>query len=113
MATPIKKKSEVQIVSPELEKKLEKNLNDNAKKQPEIKGEEKVEIVVEEPQQEVVIEKPKEVTPPPTKMVKILMKEDHKCYIGGEWYYLLKGKHYNVPENVKNILMGADKLSPL
>ena len=46
-------------------------------------------------------------------MVKVLMKENHKCCIGGEWYYLEQGKQYNVPENVKEVLMKADKLLPL
>ena len=49
----------------------------------------------------------------PTTMVRILMKEDHRCNIGGNWYCFTKGKHYNVPENVKNILMRANKLLPL
>ena len=71
--------------------------------------------VVEEPKEtlgevQVVVEEPK-VTP--VKMVKILMACDHKCCIGGEWYYLLKDKHYNVPENVKAVLMEANKLKPL
>ena len=77
---------EVQIISGELETKLTSNLKKK---------------VVEEPK----------VTP--VKMVKILMACDHKCCIGGEWYYLLKDKHYNVPENVKAVLMEANKLKPL
>lgn len=52
-------------------------------------------------------------TTKPTTMVRILMKEDHRCNIGGNWYCFTKGKHYNVPENVKNILMRANKLLPL
>ena len=91
---------EVQIISGELETKLKSNLKKR---------------VVEEPKEtlggvQVVVEEPKQI---PVKMVKILMACDHKCCIGGEWYYLLKDKHYNVPENVKAVLMNANKLKPL
>lgn len=91
---------EVQIISGELETKLKSNLKKRVVEEPkETLGE--VQVVVEEPK----------VTP--VKMVKILMACDHKCFIGGEWYYLLKDKHYNVPENVKAVLMEANKLKPL
>ena len=91
---------EVQIISGELETKLKSNLKKKVVEEPkETLGE--VQVVVEEPK----------VTP--VKMVKILMACDHKCFIGGEWYYLLKDKHYNVPENVKAVLMNANKLKPL
>ena len=91
---------EVQIISGELETKLKSNLKKKVVEEPkETLGE--VQVVVEEPK----------VTP--VKMVKILMACDHKCFIGGEWYYLLKDKHYNVPENVKAVLMEANKLKPL
>ena len=87
---------EVQIISGELETKLKSNLKKKVVEEPkETLGE--VQVVVEEPK----------VTP--GKMVKILMACDHKCFIGGEWYYLLKDKHYNVPENVKAVLMEANK----
>lgn len=90
----------VQLVSDTLETKLKGNLKRNS------------ETVIEEDLGEVTIvkEEPKVI---PQKMVKILMREDHRCYVGGEWYYLLKGKHYNVPENVKSILLNADKLLPI
>lgn len=101
------KKEKVQLVSEELEKKLESNLKNTPK--------DHAEIVVEDVQvkPEIKIEVPTEPTPPPTKMVKILMSENHKCCIGGEWYYLLKDKQYNVPENVKDILLRANKLRPI
>lgn len=81
------------------------------------KQEEVVEIVIEETKveetpQEVVIEEVK-ATKKPEKMVKVKMKDRHKCCIGGEWYYLEEGKQYNVPENVKEVLMKANKLLPL
>lgn len=90
----------VQLVSQDLEEKLTNNL---AKKRNEEVAQDlgKVQVVVEEPK----------VTP--VKMVKILMACDHKCFVGGEWYYLLKDKHYNVPENVKAVLMKTNKLKPL
>lgn len=63
--------------------------------------------------EEVEIKVDNAPTTKPTTMVRILMKEDHRCNIGGNWYCFTKGKHYNVPENVKNILMRANKLLPL
>ena len=101
MATKKKVEStpEVQIISGELETKLKGNLKKKVAEPTEDLGE--VKVVVEQP----VVN--------PVKMVKILMACDHKCCIGGEWYYLLKDKHYNVPENVKAVLMNANKLKPL
>ena len=90
---------EVQIISGELETKLKNNLKKKVVEPTEDLGE--VKVVVEQPSVN------------PVKMVKILMACDHKCFIGGEWYYLLKDKHYNVPENVKEVLMNANKLKPL
>lgn len=104
-----KKTNTVQLVSDELQEKLSENLK---------KPKEPVEIVVDveekEEKPEIIIEKPQPVVEaPPVKMVKILMRENHRCCIGGEWYALTKGKQYNVPENVKDILNRADKLSPI
>jgi len=82
------------------------------------KVQEEVEILIEEEvkveptKEEVKIEEVKS-TKKPEKMVKVKMKDRHKCCIGGEWYYLEQGKQYNVPENVKEVLMKADKLLPL
>lgn len=61
--------------------------------------------------EEVVIEHEEIVVP--EKRVKVLLADNHKCCVGGEWYYLVKGKVYTVPENVKNILIRAGKLSPM
>lgn len=88
--------SEIQIISDELTKELKSNL-----KKPKKSTKKDVEVITDNEDKK------------PTKMVKILMKENHKCCIGGEWYYLLEGKHYNVPENVKEILNNAGKLLPL
>lgn len=101
MATKTKKETpEITIMSGELETKLKSNLKKKA---------------IEEPTQDlgevqVVVDEPKVA---PVKMVRVLLACDHKCFIGGEWYYLLKDKHYNVPENVKEVLMKANKLKPL
>ena len=82
------------------------------------KVQEEVEILIEEEvkveptKEEVKIEQVKS-TKRPEKMVKVKMKDRHKCCIGDEWYYLEQGKQYNVPENVKEVLMKADKLLPL
>lgn len=91
----------VQLVSPDLEEKLTNNL---AKKGNE-------EVVHDLGEVNIVeVEQPKAS---PVKMTKVLMACNHKCFVGGEWYYLLEGKHYNVPENVKEILLRANKLKPL
>lgn len=50
---------------------------------------------------------------PVIKNVKVVLKENHRCNIGGNWYSFQAGKYYNVPENVKTILKGADLLAPL
>ena len=88
------------------------NMAKATKKQQEVEILIEDEVKVEEPKKEVVIEQPKTVKKP-EKMVKVKMKDRHKCCIGGEWYYLEQGKQYNVPENVKEVLMKADKLLPL
>lgn len=49
----------------------------------------------------------------PENMVKVRMRTNHKCTIGGELYQLESGKVYTVPENVKRILNKAGLLSPL
>ena len=83
-------------------------------------NEEEILIVDEIIQTEIQPKKKEEVkievateTKKPIKMVKVKMKDRHKCCIGGEWYYLEEGKQYNVPENVKEVLMKANKLLPL
>lgn len=47
------------------------------------------------------------------KFVKIKLVKDHYCHIGGEHYQFIKDKQYNVPENVKRILLKAGLLAPL
>lgn len=44
------------------------------------------------------------------KKVKVKVKKDHSCCIGGEWYNLVAGKETNVPEHVKQILASANLL---
>ena len=44
------------------------------------------------------------------KKVKVKVKKDHSCCIGGEWYNLVAGKETNVPEDVKRILASANLL---
>lgn len=93
--------SDIQIISGDLETKLKSNLKNNVDNLEDAQDLGEVKVVAEEPKNL------------PTKMVKVLMNCDHKCFVGGEWYYLLKDKHYNVPENVKAVLMRANKLKPL
>lgn len=50
---------------------------------------------------------------PAPKNVKISLRIDHSCVIGGEHYHFVKGKQYNVPYEVKSILKQAGLLMPL
>lgn len=104
MAKTTKTNNEIRLVSEELETALKSNLKNTPKAKVTPK-EDKVEVEIVETNNEPVKK--------PVKMVKILMNDNHKCCVGGEWYYLLKDKHYNVPENVKDILLRANKLRPL
>jgi hypothetical protein len=79
--------------------------------------EEEVVVVTEAPKME---EKPlvqvvEVVTTKPVepKKVRIKLKRDHRCCIGGEWYNFSKDGSYSVSENVKNILAREDLLLPL
>lgn len=80
------------------------------------------EVVVESPVESVVVEKtspsvvvqgrPDEKARP-KENVKIRLRKDHSCSIGGEMYDFKAGKVYTVPKNVKKILNRAGFLSPL
>lgn len=50
---------------------------------------------------------------PENKNVRIKMRVDHRCNVGGELYDLKKGSCYNVPESVKKILNKVEVLAPL
>ena len=50
---------------------------------------------------------------PASRNVKVRLKRNHSCVIGGERYNFEGGKQVSVPENVKAILMRADLLLPL
>jgi len=47
------------------------------------------------------------------KNVKVCLKVNHSCNIGGVSYHFEKGKQVNVPSSVKTILMQAGLLMPL
>ena len=47
------------------------------------------------------------------KTVKVKLRADHKCHIGGVNYFFERGKTYTVPEAVKFVLNRSDLLSPL
>lgn len=71
-------------------------------------------VDTEAPKPEVTVQKTESKTTK-EQTVRIKMAKDHKCHIGGQWYYLEAGKCYNVPENVKRILLnsGLNLLAPL
>lgn len=73
-------------------------------------------VTVVEPESETappeVVFSDVESTPAP-RNVKVRLKRNHSCVIGGERYNFEVGKQVSVPENVKAILMRADLLLPL
>lgn len=73
------------------------------------------EVKVEETQKEAEISVDATINEDkkPENKVKIRMRTDHKCTIGGELYQLEAGKTYTVPDSVKKILNKAGLLSPL
>jgi len=73
-------------------------------------------FVAEEPAEEaepevVLVENTNKPLEP--KKVRVRLKANHKCNIGGEWYNFIKGGVYSVPDNVREILSRADLLLPL
>lgn len=84
---------------------------------------EEEEVTVEEPKEEVDVEKednPVSVVEEAIqskksmkKDVRIKVARNHKCFIGGEWYDLKEGNIYNVPEFVKQTLANRGLLLPL
>lgn len=77
-------------------------------------------FVAEEPEKVQVVEEVPTVKfedvvskPAVAKNVKVCLKANHSCTIGGVRYHFEKGKQYNVPEGVKTILRQADLLMPL
>ena len=66
---------------------------------------------VKEPKKEVTLDLKEEVKA--DKMVKIVTNVNHRCCVGGEWYFFTKDEVQIVPQNVKNILREAGLLAPL
>lgn len=50
---------------------------------------------------------------PVQKNVKVRLKTNHSCVVGGVAYHFEKGKLTNVPLEVKSILLQADLLMPI
>jgi hypothetical protein len=46
-------------------------------------------------------------------LVKIKLKNDHRCNIGGEWYHFKKEKITIVPQQVRELLLKSGLLLPL
>lgn len=89
------------VISPSLRTKVAE-IKDNTEKKLETQSEE-TEVKVVAPT------KPMQTT----KMVKVMLSASHRCHIGGEWYTFQANKQYNVPEQVKKILMQSGLLLPL
>lgn len=51
--------------------------------------------------------------PAKPKKVKIKMKKNHRCNIGGNWYVFKADKQYDVPVDVKEILSKRDLIKAL
>jgi len=46
-------------------------------------------------------------------LFRVLPKKNHKCHIGGTWYYFVKGESQKVNKEVKDLLVRANLLRPL
>lgn len=77
-----------------------------------VKKKEEVKVVAEpKKKEEVKVEvKPKKVV---GELKRIKPKQTFTTHIGGTNYYFEEGTCYNVPENVKRILMEGNMLLPL
>lgn len=104
-------KEEVTIINPGLQKTLT-NLKERGVTVENTK-EEVGTNPTEKKEEEVTLVAPTVPTITPVKMVKVKLNCNHRCYIGGEWYTFNANTQYNVPEQVKTILMGANLLQPL
>lgn len=102
----VKKKDTV--VEAKIDKEREEIVGDTIEVNIPVEEEE----VKEEPVVEIDEDSIETVEKPET-MVKIRMRESHKCCIALERYDLEKDKVYIVPSNVRDILNGAGLLSPL
>lgn len=72
----------------------------------------KVDEIIMEKVEEVKVNKAPTKDKNGEKLVRIRVAKRFKCYIG-EWYYFETNKTYNVPENVKNVLMQRGILLPM
>ena len=106
----LKKKDEIEVSNVDV--KEEKK---TSKKEKEVKVEvETVEVEVPTPEVEIDTENTKvNVAKKHDGLVKIRMREDHKCYVGDNMYDLKKGQTYTVPYSVKLRLNKAGLLLPL
>lgn len=110
-ATPV---DETQVNNTEVGEVTETPINNE--ETPSVEKAEEVTPPVKEETQEspaVTFEDKTDSKSPAPKNVKVCLKEDHSCFIGGVHYHFTKGKQTNVPESVKTILMKADLLMPL
>lgn len=62
---------------------------------------------------EVTINEDETVAVPAERKVKVRLRENHRCHIGGETYDFKKGQVALVPEFVKSVLAKADLLQSL
>lgn len=124
----VQKVEEVKVETPVVDETPEVSVPENVKVETPVEESEKAETTAEEqetaPEVDVTVpdvEEPEvsvdtssvDESKKPENMVKIRMRTNHKCSIGGELYQLDGGKVYTVPENVKRILNKAGLLSPL
>ena len=115
MAT-VKKKAEVEVATKEAKKveapveevkeakSIDEFLDEGAPiEEPKPKKKDKVEVDTTPVDKDNAVES----------TVRIKMRENHKCWVGGECFCLQKGQCYNVPKEVKMRLAKAGLLLPL
>ena len=108
----LKKKDEIEVSNVEVKEEKKPSKKD---KKEEVKVEvETVEVEIPTPEVEIDTENTKvNVAKKHDGLVKIRMREDHKCYVGDNMYDLKKGQTYTVPHSVKLRLNKAGLLLPL
>lgn len=123
----VQKAEDVKVETPVVDETPEVTVPENVKVETPEESEKETTTAPEQETPEVDVTVPEDVEEPevsvdtssvddskkPENMVKVRMRTDHKCTIGGELYQLESGKVYTVPENVKRILNKAGLLSPL
>ena len=105
---------EVQVDTEVVEEVKEEVVEEEVKEEPVVTIDVEAVTQKEEEDSKVVIGDTKvDTSTLPERTVRIRLRVNHRCTIGGEFYDLKEGQCYNVPISVKKRLNKAGILSPL